>query len=59
MDNELFKRILSAIILIPLVISFIIKGSLMFILLITICFLIVVYEWNNLSKKKSLKNLNQ
>ena len=53
MDKELFKRILSSIILIPVVISFIIKGSLMFILLITICFLIVVYEWNNLSKKKS------
>ena len=53
MDKELFKRILSSITLIPVVLFFIIKGSLMFILLITLCFLIVVYEWNNLSKKKS------
>ena len=53
MDKELFKRILSSIVLIPVVIFFIVKGSLLFLLLIAICFLIVVYEWNNLSKKKS------
>ena len=52
MNRELFKRILSSIVLIPVVIFFIIKGSLLFLLLITICFFIVIYEWHNLSKKK-------
>ena len=52
MDKELFKRILSSIVLIPIVIFFIVKGSLLFNLFITICFFIVTYEWNNLSKKK-------
>ncbi len=52
MDNELIKRILSSIVLIPVVIFFIVKGSLLFLLLIIICFLIVTYEWINLSKKK-------
>ena len=52
MDKELFKRILSSIVLIPVVIFFIVKGSLLFLLLIAICFVIVIYEWNKLSKKK-------
>ena len=52
MDNELFKRILSSIVLIPIVIFFIVKGSLLFLLLLFICFFIVSFEWNNLCKKK-------
>ena len=53
MKNEFFKRLLSSIILIPLALFFIIKGSLFFISFISLCFLITFYEWYKMSKKKS------
>ncbi len=53
MINELVKRILSSIILIPIVLYFTIKGSFLFILFISTCFLIIAYEWHMMSKKKS------
>ena len=53
MKNELIKRILSSVILIPIVLFFIIKGSFLFNFFITICFLITVYEWHNMSKNKT------
>jgi len=53
MNNETIDRILSSIILIPLALFFIIKGSLIFIFFISICFLITSYEWHMMSKKKS------
>ena len=53
MKNELIKRILSSIILIPLAIFFIVKGSFLFNFFIIICFLITSYEWHKMSKKKS------
>tara|TARA_B100001540_G_C15616793_1_gene555697 strand:- start:125 stop:763 length:639 start_codon:yes stop_codon:yes gene_type:complete len=53
MKNEFFKRLLSSIILIPLALFFIIKGSLFFIFFISLCFLITSYEWYMMSKKKS------
>ena len=53
MRQELFKRILSSVILIPLVLFFIIKGSFIFNFFITIIFLITVYEWHKMSKNKS------
>ena len=53
MKNEFFKRLLSSIILIPLALFFIIKGSLFFIFFISLCFLITSYEWHMMSKKKS------
>ena len=52
MKNELIKRILSSIILIPIALFFIIKGSFLFNFFITICFLITIYEWHNISKNK-------
>ena len=52
MDKELQKRILSSIILAPIAIFFIIKGSFLFNFFIFICFLITVYEWHMMSKKK-------
>ena len=52
MNNELIKRIISSIILIPIALFFIIKGSLLFNFFIIICFLITVYEWHNMSKNK-------
>jgi len=53
MRNEFFKRLLSSIILIPVALFFIIKGSLIFIFFISLCFLITSYEWHMMSKKKS------
>ena len=53
MRNEFFKRLLSSIILIPVALFFIIKGSLIFICFISLCFLITSYEWHMMSKKKS------
>mgnify|MGYP001230564642 CR=1 FL=1 len=52
MKNELIKRILSSIILIPIALFFIIKGSFLFNFFIIICFIITVYEWHNMSKNK-------
>jgi len=43
--NETFKRIISSIILLPIVIFSIIKGSYFFNSLIFLCFLISSYEW--------------
>ena len=53
MKNELIKRILSSIILIPISLFFIIKGSFLFIFFISICFVIIAYEWHMMRKKKS------
>ena len=54
-ENEIIKRILSSIILIPIVLFFIIKGSFLFNFFIFICFLITTYEWLKLSKKNLYK----
>ena len=53
MNYELLKRIISSIILIPIVLFFIIKGSILFNFFILICFLIASYEWHKISIKKS------
>ena len=53
MKNELFKRISSSIILLPIVIFFIIKGSFLFNFLILICLIITLYEWQLMSKGKN------
>ena len=53
MGKEIFKRILSSLVLIPITIFFIFKGSFFFNLFICICFLISIYEWQKMSKKKS------
>ena len=55
MSNELFKRILSSIILLPLVFYFIISGSFITIFFIITCFVIACYEWNKMSKNISNK----
>ncbi len=52
-SSELYKRTLSSLILLPIVIFFIIKGSIYFYFLFIITFLICCYEWHNMSKKKS------
>jgi phosphatidate cytidylyltransferase len=53
--EEMIKRILSSIILIPTVLFFIIKGSFLFNFFIFICFLITTYEWLKLSKNNLFK----
>ena len=52
MNNELFKRILSSVILFTVVISIIIHGSFLLNLFLIICFCLVLYEWHMLSKTK-------
>tara|TARA_A100000164_G_C21737019_1_gene690414 strand:- start:5 stop:661 length:657 start_codon:yes stop_codon:yes gene_type:complete len=53
MSRELIKRFLSSIVLIPIVLFIIIKGSILFNFFITICFLITAYEWHKMSINKS------
>ena len=53
MNNELFQRILTSLILIPLVFFFIFKGSYFFIFFILIIYLIALYEWHFLSVNKN------
>ena len=57
MSKELIKRILSSIILLPLVLYLIISGSFYLIFFIIICFLIASYEWLKMTKKKNYKIL--
>ena len=53
MKQELFKRIISSIILIPIALFFILKGSFLFNFFILICLIITSYEWHKMSKNKS------
>ena len=53
MKKEIIKRILSSIILIPIALFFILKGSFLFNFFIFICFLITAYEWHMMTKKKN------
>ena len=54
MLKEFEKRLLSSIILTPLSIFFIIKGSVFFIFFLSILFLATSYEWVKMSKKNIL-----
>tara|TARA_B100001063_G_scaffold221508_1_gene227223 strand:+ start:90 stop:740 length:651 start_codon:yes stop_codon:yes gene_type:complete len=53
--NEFIKRVFSTLILIPLVLFVIIKGSILFNLFISICFIITAYEWLQMSKLNNQK----
>jgi len=52
MSQELTKRILSSIILIPITLFFIIKGSFIFIFFLLICLSVAFFVWYLMSKKK-------
>ena len=52
MNNEILKRIISSVILIPFSLFVIIKGSFYFIFFISIFFLLASYEWSIMAKKK-------
>ena len=52
MKQEFIKRLISSIILIPIVIFFVVKGSFFFNFFIVICLVITSYEWFTMSKNK-------
>tara|TARA_B100001057_G_scaffold430031_1_gene456506 strand:- start:209 stop:841 length:633 start_codon:yes stop_codon:yes gene_type:complete len=54
MSNELKKRVLSSIIVIPISFFFIIKGSFYLIFFLSAILLITIYEWNKICKKNIL-----
>ena len=54
MKNELKKRILSSIIIIPISIFFITQESILFLFFLGLLFLITSYEWININKKNNL-----
>ena len=54
-DNELQKRILSSLFLIPISIFFIVQGSVFFIFFLSISFFVTSYEWLKMSKNFSKK----
>ena len=53
MNKEFLKRLLSSIILIPLLFIVIFIGSNLFIIFVGICLIITLYEWHMMSKNKS------
>ena len=57
MSSEFIKRILSSIVLLPLIFFIVIEGSFLFVIFLVICFFISVLEWNNMSKKLKYKNV--
>ncbi len=56
MDNEFIKRFISSIIMLPIIILVILKGSLIFNLFLFLLFLLASYEWFKMSKKKFIKS---
>ena len=57
MIKELEKRLITSLILIPVSIFFIIKGSIFFIFFLSILFLAASYEWILMTKKNNLLRL--
>ena len=55
MSKELFKRLISSIILLPVVLFVVIEGSYYFIILILICFFVSVNEWQEMKIKNYIK----
>ncbi len=54
MIKEFEKRVLSSLILIPIVLIFIIQGSVFFAFFLSILFLTSSYEWLKMSKNNNL-----
>ena len=53
MSEEITKRIISSLLLLPLTFFCIIKGSYFFYFLLGLIYIIAIYEWHSLSKKRS------
>ena len=54
MLKEFEKRILSSLILIPVATFFVLKGTFFFNFFLIICLSITLYEWQMMSKKKTI-----
>ena len=57
MNDELLKRFLSSVIILPVALFVIIKGSFYFSILLLLCLFISVYEWNKMKISKLFKTL--
>ena len=57
MYNEFKKRLISSLIIIPVALFFIIKGSVFFMFFLGVFFLATSYEWLKMNKKKTNKFL--
>ena len=57
MNNELKKRIISSLVLVPITFFFIIKGSHLFIIFLTAMCLVSINEWLKMCKKNLIKIL--
>ena len=57
MMKELNKRILSSILIIPIVLFFIINGSISFLFFLSLIFLLACYEWIKMSKNIKLMRI--
>ena len=55
MKSEFIKRVLSSIILVPVALFFIIKGTFFFNFFMIIFLIVAAYEWSGLSKNKTYK----
>ena len=55
--KELNKRILSSILIIPIVLFFIINGSISFLFFISLIFLLTCYEWIKMSKNNEFTKI--
>ena len=55
MSREFLKRILSSIILLPIVITVIVKGTFYFSVFLSIIFFISIYEWQKMKVNYSIK----
>ena len=54
MNNNLAKRLISSLIILPIALVFIINGSLFFMFFLSILFLITSFEWIKMTKEKKL-----
>ena len=57
MSNELVKRFLSSIVILPVSILVIINGSILFITFLSVLLFLTSYEWVKMSKKNFIKKL--
>ncbi len=54
MNNNLAKRLISSLIILPITLLFVINGSLFFMFFLSILFLVTSYEWTKMTKRKIL-----
>ena len=55
MNNELIKRLISSVIILPIALFIIINGSILFLLFLIFLFLLSSYEWIKMCKKNIIK----